>query len=231
MSTLRYDLSIVIPALREAENLRILMPELRAAAERLGIVFEIIMVDGGSQDDSRETTENSGGVFLERPGSGYGAALLEGVRSAQAPHVLTMDADLSHPADTIDALWREREKADIVIASRYINGGSARQPLVRLWLSRLLNAMFRRVYRLPIRDMTSGYRLYRRELFDGMTFEFDNFVLLLEILLKASARGHAIQEIPFDYQRRASGSSKARILRFGLDYLRLLARRSSVNSD
>lgn len=230
MSAPQYDLSIVIPALHEAENLKALLPELTAAAERVGIHVEILVVDGGSGDNSREITESNGGVFLERPGSGYGAALLEGVRSAQAEYVLTMDADLSHPADTIDSLWRVRGGADIVIASRYVEGGSARQPIVRLWLSRILNGVFRRAYALSVRDMTSGYRLYRRELFDGMSFEFDNFVMLLEILLKASAQGRTIREIPFDYQPRASGSSKARILRFGLDYLRLLIRRPSADS-
>jgi hypothetical protein len=72
--------------------------------------------------------------------------------------------------------------------------------------------------------MSSGFRLYRKSIFDGMALSFTNFVVLIEILLLVHAKGLNVTEVPFHYQPRISGSSKARIIKFGKDYVRLFYR-------
>jgi dolichol-phosphate mannosyltransferase len=220
------SLSIVVPALNEAPNLTLLLPLLRDALDPLVDSWEVIVVDGNSTDGTRAIVNESGEPFRyvceEEPG--YGRAVLRGVSEARGEYVLTMDADMSHPAEFIRHLWEARDNADIVIASRYVPGGRADQPAFRLLLSRVLNAFFAKGLSIPVKDLSSGFRLYRRRLFERIDFQFLNFVLLIEILLRAFARGSRIEEVPFHYQPRIHGGSHARIFQFGLDYLRLFRR-------
>jgi dolichol-phosphate mannosyltransferase len=217
-------LSVVVPSLNEARNLDILLPHLRAALDRLGVPAEILVVDHPAGDSSEEVARRHGAVYIAENKPGYGAAILRGAREAAGSHIITMDADLSHPARFIESLWEARDAADIVIASRYVEGGRADQPRLRLWLSRLLNAVFRAGLALEVRDLSSGFRLYHREIFDAVRPECANFAVLVEILLLALARGFRVMEVPFHYQPRRAGRSNARILHFGLDYVRLFHR-------
>ncbi len=218
------DLSVVIPTLHEAANLRILLPQLRESLTQLGISWEILVVDGDSKDGSQEIAEAEGARYILEKRPGYGVAILRGVSEAHGTYVQTMDADLSHPTQFIEALWQAREKADLIIASRYVEGGQADQPWFRLQLSRVLNAFFRKGLSVDVQDMSSGFRLYRKSLFHGIDFQFTNFVILLEILLRAYEKGMRIAECPFHYKPRTEGQSHARILKFGIDYLRLFRR-------
>ena len=89
-------------------------------------------------------------------------------RPRAARYILTLDADLSHDPDFIVKLWRSRERAEVVIASRYVRGGVAYMPRSRLILSRVLNAFFARGLGLPVRDLSSGFRLYRAAAVQGL---------------------------------------------------------------
>lgn len=218
------DLTVVIPTLNEVDNLRILLPELKESLEDLGVKGEILIVDGDSQDGTQELCAAEGVRFLCETTPGYGFAIIDGFSEALGTYVLTMDADLSHPAHIIKDLWAAREEADITIASRYVKGGKADQPWLRLQLSRILNLFFRKGLSIDARDMSSGFRLYRKDRLTQLDLEFSNFVVLIEILLKAHAHDLVIREIPFHYQPRVAGSSKARIYQFGKDYIRLFFR-------
>jgi dolichol-phosphate mannosyltransferase len=229
----KLDLSVIIASLNEAPNLYRLLPLLRESLDALGISWEILIIDGNSKDGTRDVVEHAGARYIceERPG--YGAAIIRGISEAYGKYVLTMDADMSHPAEFIKNLWDNRNAGDVVIASRYVPGGYADQPWFRYMLSRILNRFFSRGLSIPVRDMSSGFRLYRKSLFQNMELQFTNFVLLIEILLVAFAKGMQVREVPFHYQPRISGSSKARIIKFGKDYLRLFYRvwrmRNSIN--
>ena len=218
--------SVVVPALHEGPNLSRLLPLLRESLDPLEETWEVLVVDGNSPDGTCDIVTQAGESFRyvceETPG--YGRAILRGISEAQGEFVITMDADLSHPAEFIRHLWGARQDADIVIASRYVPGGKADQPWFRYFLSRVLNSFFAVGLSIPVKDLSSGFRLYRRRSLEGIDLQFDNFVVLVEILLKAFARGLRIKEVPFHYQPRVYGGSHARILRFGMDYLHLFHR-------
>ena len=218
------DLTVVIAALNEAPNLYRLLPLLRDALSALGVSWEIVIIDGNSHDGTQKVAEEAGARYVCETKPGYGTAILRGVEEARGAHVLTMDADLSHPAEFVRNLWDARNAADVVIASRYVPGGYADQPWFRYTLSRILNRFFAVGLSIPTKDLSSGFRLYRKSIFEGMNIRFTNFVILIEILLLAYGKGLSITEVPFHYQPRGSGSSKARIIRFGQDYLRLFYR-------
>ena len=228
------DLSVVIPTLNEGPNLYRLLPRLKEALEELRAHYEILVIDANSQDGTESIVNGAGATYICEEQPGYGNAIIRGLTEAKGTYVLTMDADLSHPADFVKNLWGVREDADITIASRYVPGGHAEQPLLRLFLSKALNIFYAKSLSIAVKDLSSGYRLYRKNIFSRLDLEFTNFVLLIDILLKAQGEGLRVQEVPFHYKPRGSGSSKVRIFKFGLDYLRLFYRvwkiRNSMSS-
>ncbi len=230
----RPELAVIIPAWNERENLELLLPALRETLGGLGVTAEIIVVDGGSQDGTREAAESRGARVIPQQDRGYGGALEAGFAATPAPYIVTMDADLSHRPIFLEQFWKHREQAELLIASRYVPGGRADMGPFRRLLSHLLNRTYRRVLSLPIRDLSSGFRMYRRETLAGLTLRARDFDVLEEILIRVHAQGWRIREVPFHYTARGSGRSHARLLSFGWAFARTLARmwrlRNSVAS-
>jgi dolichol-phosphate mannosyltransferase len=228
------DLTVVIPVLNERENVERLLPRAARVLDDIGCSYELLVVDGGSTDGTEEAARVGGARVLRQQLPGYGGALRDGLAAARGTFILTLDADLSHDPDFIVKLWRGRERADVVIASRYVRGGVAYMPRHRLLLSRILNGFFARGLGLPVRDLSSGFRLYRAAAVQELPLQGTNFEVLEEILVKAHAAGWRILEIPFTYYPRDRGSSHARIVAFGMDLLRaffrLWALRNSIES-
>jgi dolichol-phosphate mannosyltransferase len=216
--------AIVIPCLNEAENLDELIPRLRAVLENIPAESELWVLDGGSQDGSPEVAAQHGARVLRQRGAGYGGAIRTAFEDIQAPYIATLDADFSHPPEFLQSLYTRREEADIVIASRYIGGGRADMPWLRHILSLVLNGVYRRVLSLPVRDLSSGFRLYRRETVSPLQLQSDTYAILPEIVVKTLCTGGRLLEIPFQYQPRRHGRSHIKLLRFGKDYLCILAR-------
>jgi dolichol-phosphate mannosyltransferase len=211
------DVSVVLPVLNEGGNLGDLLKRLREILERQGLTYEFLTIDGGSRDNTREVAAAQGARILNEDFPGYAGALLTGFRHARGDYVLTLDADLSHEPAFVTRMWQARNLADIVIASRYVRGGIAYTTFGRRALSRMLNLVLRRMLSVPVRDLSSGYRLYRREVLQQLQIGGRNFEVLEEILVKAYAAGFSITEVPFTYFPRHRGVSHARVLRFGVD--------------
>ena len=228
------DLSVVLPVLNERENVERLLPRTVGVLRAIGCTYELVVVDGGSTDGTPEAAAAGGARVIRQTLPGYGGALREGLAAAKGTFILTLDADLSHDPDFIMKLWRSRDRAEVVIASRYVKGGVAYMPKSRLILSRVLNAFFARGLGLPARDLSSGFRLYRAVAVQGLELEGTNFEILEEILVKIHAEGWRIAEMPFTYYPRERGSSHARVFAFGMDLLRAFFRlwklRSSIES-
>jgi dolichol-phosphate mannosyltransferase len=222
------ELSVVIPAHNEGPNLRELLPALRALLEGLGVGFEIFVVVRDPDEATRQAVGGGAGTVLVQAEPGYGGALRSGFRAASGEYVLTMDADLSHPPTFVADLWRRREEAEVLIASRYVPGGGATMPLYRALLSRVLNRFFALGLGIPLRDLSSGFRLYRRSalVMDEVTAR--DFDVLPEIVVRTFLHGYRVREVPFLYEPRAHGSSNARIIPFGVAYLRTFGRLRSL---
>ncbi len=230
----RPDIAVVIPAWNERDNLELLLPALRGQLEELRLRNEVVVIDAGSHDGTRETAERWGARVVLQSKPGYGGALLEGLASTTAPYVVTMDADLSHRPVFIEEFWKRRHEADLLIASRYVPGGKADMSLLRRFLSQVLNRTYRRVLSLPVRDMSSGFRMYRRDLLAGLAVRARDFDVLEEILIRVHADGRRILEVPFHYMARGAGRSHARLIKFGWALFKTLVRmwrlRNSVES-
>lgn len=219
----RPDVAVVIPAWEEHENLRVLLPRISRTLGGMGVTFEIILVEGGVETQADEAAASA--VRVIRPDEqGYGAALRCGFAIASARYVVTMDADLSHQPDFLTEFWGRRHEADLLIASRYVPGGTAEMGIARRLLSKALNRVYGSVLSLATRDLSSGFRMYRRAVLDGLTLTARDFDILEEILVRIQAEGWRILEVPFHYRARWSGRSHVRLLRFGWAWLRTLVR-------
>jgi dolichol-phosphate mannosyltransferase len=218
------DVTIVIPAWNESDNLDLLLPAVKEVLGDLGLRAQIVVADGGSTDRTRETAARWGAQVVIQTERGYGGALLAGFAVAVAPYVLTMDADLSHRPSFLEAFWRHRGEAEVLIASRYVPGARADMSLVRRALSMILNRVYARALSTPIRDLSSGFRMYRRDVLAGLPVVSRSFDMLEELLIRVDAEGWRIREIPFHYMSRGSGRSHVRLLRFGWAYLTTLVR-------
>ena len=218
------DLSIVIPARHEADNLELLLPEVRQVLSELGASYEILICDELADEHTRQVVQNNQVTLLQPEVHGYGSALQTGFAHAQGAYVISMDADLSHPAQFLSSLWHSRTSADVIIASRYVKGGRAVMPAGRFLLSRILNSFFSWGLALPVHDMSSGYRMYRAAFIKNRRCQSRNFNALQELLVAAVVEGYSIHEIPFTYQPRVHGASHARIIRFGMNYLQTFYR-------
>ena len=217
------DLSIVIPAWNERANLELLLPALRQVCGDVGVRAEVVVVDGGSGDGTVDLATRLGARVVVQHAEGYGAALREGFAASRAPYVATMDADLSHRPVFLEDLWKRRDEADVLIASRYMPGGESQTHWARRVLSRALNLVYARVLSLPIRDLSSGFRMYRRSTLGDLKLTAGDFDILPEIVTRLYAEGYTVREVPFRFLSRGSGRSHVRLLRFAWSYARTLA--------
>lgn len=216
------DLSILIPALNEQGNIGPLIRRCHATLRRLGLTYEILVIDGGSKDATVAEAEAEGAVARRQEGRGYGGALRTGFALARGQYIQTMDSDLSHEPEVIEQLWNARGRADVVIASRYVRGGAADMPLYRAVLSRILNVVFTTVLRIPVKDISSGFRLYRGNIVRSIRFNASDFDVLEEILILIYTEGGTVTEVPFHYRPRVEGKSHARLFHFAVAYLKTL---------
>ena len=219
------DLAIVLPARNQASSLRSLLPALSSAVARLGITAEVIVVDAGSTDDTGQTARALGARVVPQQRAGYGAALMEGIAAApDAMFVMTVDADLPESLTFFGDLWAAREGADLVVASRYMPGGVSRTSSIRRVLSRLLNRVFSHALSVPVHDLSSGYRLYRRRTASALAVTSADFAVLPEMLVRLYAEGYRVVEVPFQFASHSEGRSSGELARLGWSYLTALVR-------
>ncbi len=225
------SIAIVVPCRNEAENLKVLLPQINGVIRYFDNKIGVYVVHGDSIDDTARVAEALGATAIAQRGRGYGAAIRTALQQLDADLVITLDADCSHPPAVLKRLMASIDQAEIVIASRYIAQGYARAPFFRKLLSIVLNLVFRTVLSIPVRDISSGYRAYKRKPVSEIPLEMDSFAFLPEAVVKAYIRGYRILEVPFHYQLRAFGKSNAQILAFGLQYLKLMGQFWSIRNS
>jgi dolichol-phosphate mannosyltransferase len=209
---------IIIPTYNERENIDPLLTRLMA----LPYDLHVLVVDDGSPDGTaaavREWMAREPRVhLLERPRKmGLGTAYLAGFRYALeqgAEYVFEMDADFSHDPEAIGGFLEAAREADLVLGSRYLNGGVTvvNWPLQRLILSFGANAYTRWITGLPVHDATGGFKCFRRRVLEGIRLDkvqSDGYAFQIEISFKAWKKGFTIKEIPIVFVDRRAGVSK-----------------------
>jgi dolichol-phosphate mannosyltransferase len=214
----RWRIWAVLPTYDEAENIGPLLDAILS----LALDLHVVVVDDASPDGTadiaaRHARQSSRVHVVRREGQrGLGTAYLAGFRfaiDAGADAVLTMDCDFSHDPATIPSLVEALDAARVVIGSRYTAGGRIENwGLYRKLLSATANRFVRALFRLPVRDCTSGFRLYRAEVLEGIPWErvsSTGYSFLVESLYWAMRQGDArVREVPICFVDRVRGRSK-----------------------
>lgn len=208
---------VVIPTFNEAESIETVIGKVIGADHRV----EVLVVDDSSPDGTGDLVARLAGVdqrvhLLRRPakqglGVAYRAGFAWGMERGYGAMV-EMDADLSHPPDRLPVLLDELERADLVIGSRYVPGGSTVNwsPLRKL-ISRGGNAYVRLALGLPVHDATAGYRAYRREVLEALpvsAIESNGYCFQVETAHRTWREGFVVVEVPITFTERVSGVSK-----------------------
>jgi len=207
------DLSVVISALNEERTVKSVLNGVLSAFDRLGIRGEIIFLNNHSTDRTGEFADGAATKDARvrivhrsnRPDRDLGSSLREGLSNARGDWVMIMDCDLSHDPAEMNRLWEKRGKADIIIGSRFVKGGRGDMPLSRQMISKTYNFAVQILLGVRCRDITTGFKLYRRAVFDRLKLTNTGFGLHVEILLKAVRAGFTTFEVPIYY--RPSGKS------------------------
>lgn len=213
-------ITIVIPTYNEALNLPILC---KLLFDQQVNGLHLLIVDDNSPDGCGEVAEDLANqyhgnicVLHRKMKEGLGRAYIQGLDEAingGADAIGMMDADLSHPPEKLPAMIDALEHADIVIGSRYVKGGSLddQWPFWRKMLSKFGNYYARSILNIPVKDVTGGFKLWRKNALESIPFresKSNGYVFQVEQSFLASKAGLRFIEIPIYFAERKFGDSK-----------------------
>lgn len=212
-------ITVVTPTYNEAENL----PKMVSALFSLPLDIHLLIVDDNSPDGTGEIAEKLAKEYpnrievLHRPGKmGLRSAYLNGfqkILTSNTQVIVQMDADFSHDPAALIEMSKMLETHDIVLGSRYVVGGSVDKewPLWRKYLSAFGNFYARSILRMPLHDVTTGFRMWRCEALNQIPFEHiysSGYVFLVEMIYLAHCLEFKIGESPIYFADRRFGKSK-----------------------
>jgi dolichol-phosphate mannosyltransferase len=224
------ELTLVIPTLNERDNIEQLLQLLQSALET--VAWEVIFVDDDSRDGTSELVRsiarrNSRVRCIQRiDRRGLASACVEGFLSSAAPYLAVMDADLQHDETLLPQMLAtlKEEPCDLVIGSRYIEGGQIGDfSPIRAWLSKLATKLSHLVCNVEIADPMSGFFMVRRDIFEASLRRLSGqgFKILFD-LVASSPRKLRVKELPFRFRNRQHGASKLNSI-VALDFGSMLA--------
>jgi dolichol-phosphate mannosyltransferase len=209
---------LVLPTYEEAKNVERLVEQARA---KLPVTAQVLIVDDDSPDGTGEIAErlaeeHEGVHFLHRPTKeGLGPAYIAGFRRALAEGaglVVEMDADFSHEPAYLPRLLEAAERADLVVGSRYVPGGGVTDwGALRRAISRGGSAYARLTLGVDVRDLTGGFKCFRREVLEAIDLgavRSRGYAFQVEMTYRAIELGFDVVEVPIVFRDRQAGSSK-----------------------
>jgi len=204
-------LSVVIPVYNEVDNIAEIIKRVEASRA----AHEIIVVDDGSQDGSRELLAKMSGrkrirVLLHEANQGKGAAVRTGLAAARGDVILIQDADLEYSPRDYPALLQPIEDgiADVVYGSRFLGGPRRAVMFWHMIANQLLTLMTNILYNTILTDMETGYKVFRREVTEDMILRARGFEFEPEFTAKILKRRFRIFEVPITFNPRDYSQGK-----------------------
>lgn len=224
-------ISVALLAYKEAENLKVLLPQIIEQVEKCGEEYEILVIDTEKPlDNTAEVCAEYGAVYINQEFPGFGGAFRTAIRRAQKDKFLILDSDGSHPPKNIPDLYQmfATGRYDVVIGSRYVKGGRTDDAKSSIVMSHMLNFAFRICLGISAKDISTDYRMYDTEQLKKVDLTCTNYDVLQEVLLKLKLnktdRKLRIGETPIYFQKRLYGESKRQLLKFIISYIRTIIR-------
>ena len=217
------DISVVLPCLNEEATVASCVTDALSYFEQAGLKGEVIVVDNGSTDRSKEEAENAGARVLEERRRGYGAAHLRGFTESRGKYIVMADADATYDLLHLDPLIEPLRKGyDMTVGNRMEN----MEPGAMTWSHRVIGTpaitLLLKIFTgSSIGDSQCGLRAFTKEAYEKMELRSPGMELASEMVLKAFRRGLKVAEVPIPYGVRA-GESKLNTIRDGWRHLRFL---------
>lgn len=230
---MRCFLSLIVPAYNEGANLPRLLTTIQSQSKDFGD-FELIIVNDNSRDETKEITERYAKRYpyvrvlhRKQGNNGMGAALKEGTVKARGACVVWIMADNSDDLSTIPRMVQKiLGGADMVFGSRYMKGGSSGDlSAFKSLMSWGYSSIARALFGMKVHDITNAFRAFRREVFNAVALESDDFAISPEFSIKAHLAGFQLDEVPTIYKDRKNGTSKFRMVKMGTRYGKFLSYR------
>lgn len=199
------NLSVIIPVYNEVKTIQEIVRRVKA----MGLVNEILIVDDGSTDGTRDVleelnTDDSIRVILLEHNQGKGAAVRTGIQAAKGDIMLIQDADLEYDPRDYPALLKplEEDIADVVFGSRFLGG--PRRPILfwNMVANKILTLMTNILYNNILTDMETGYKVFRREVVENLPLKSNRFNFEPEFTAKLLKRKVRIYEVPISFNPR-----------------------------
>jgi dolichol-phosphate mannosyltransferase len=221
-----------MPAYGEIANLRVLLPEIHSTLSGNGhgpAEVVVVLPDFAPETEREEVVGLGGRPILRSPSNSFGDAIRCGLSAVDpgSAWVIIMDADGSHDPSTISRLLDVDESADVVVASRYVDGGSTANSLVLRIMSRALNGVYARALGIDCRDISTNFKRYRGDDLASIELESSDFDVVEELFFRVKVRhgdAFTVVEIPDHFRERASGTTKRRLGPFIISYVVTLVR-------
>src|SRR4051794_22139070 len=199
--------SIVLPCYDEEDNVIEAIRAARLAGRRAARAHEVIVVDDGSRDRTRERAlalaaeDPDVRLVVHERNAGYGAALRSGIAAASQPWILLTDADLQFDLTQLEDFLPHAARNDVVMGHRLLR----QDPLGRRMAAGAWNQLVRAVFRLPVRDVDCAFKLIRADFVTDMPLTCSGAMISTELLVRAIARGARVEQIGVRHRPRIAG--------------------------
>lgn len=210
--------SVVLLAYKEAENLQVLLPRIQEVLRKMDEPGEILVIDSNIPTDrTPEVCRQFDVRYIAQEEPFYAGAFRTGIKYASMEKIQVLDADGSHDPNDMPAIRDKFDQGyDLVIGSRYVQGGVTKDRKLSILMSKVLNAVMRAAIGVKAKDISTSYRLYDAAQLKAVILKRNNYDVLQEVLLrmKINNRAFRIGEVPIEFNKRMFGESKRRLLKF-----------------
>ncbi|NOT25373.1 MAG: glycosyltransferase family 2 protein [Acidobacteria bacterium] len=220
--------SMFFPAYNDGGTIASLVIRAVQTASKLTPDFEVIVVNDGSSDETRDVADELARTYpqvrvIHHPKNrGYGGALRTGFASATKDLIAYTDGDAQYDPAELELLWNRLTPSTDVVTGYKI---SRSDPWYRIAIGRFYHYTVKCLFRLRVRDVDCDFRLMRREVFDRVKLERDTGVICLELMRKIQDAGFSVAEVPVHHYHRTHGQSQffnfRRVFWTGVDVLKL----------
>ena len=200
--------SVVLLAYKEAENLKILLPQIHKVMEKLKDDYEVIVIDSAKPlDNTKEVCEKNNTLYYPQEEPGYAGAFRTGIKYVTKNRMF------------------DRGGYDIVIGSRYTKGGVSNDSKTSYIMSKILNTTMRLCLGIRAKDISTSYRMYDAKQIKAVTLTRNNYDVLQEVILRMKINKREqgkklnIGETPITFNKRMYGESKRQLLKFIRGYI------------
>lgn len=222
-------ISAVLLAYKEAENLRILLPQIIENIKKTNEEFEILIIDTAQPlDDTNEVCKEFGARYINQEEPGFAGAFRTGIKYAEKDKFLIMDSDGSHNPMYIPEIYNKfvSGNCDLTIGSRYVKGGHTNDSKSSILMSKILNTVFRISLGIKASDISTDFRMYHTDQLKNISLKCKNYDVLQEVILKLkmNRKDFTVGEVPISFDKRMFGESKRQLIPFIVSYIKTLFR-------